>query len=77
MSDKDKVCELFQIWKFHRSRIQCDCVNHNPENSDVCQRELAWRAYVAARDEVIKDLKKSTIKKIDLRDVFQALEWEH
>jgi hypothetical protein len=43
----------------------------------VCQRELAWRAYVAARDEVIKDLKKSTIKKIDLRDVFQALEWEH
>lgn len=69
--DKDTVRRLYEIWKFQS--VRCNCVDHFPENKDVCMREKCWREYTAARDLYVGKRKKE-LKQIDLGDLFASIE---
>jgi len=66
---KEKVAQLYETWKFHRTRFACSCRDHHPENKDVCAREKTWREYCEARDAYIGK-RKEEVKSIDLYDLF-------
>lgn len=69
---KEEVERLYKIWMFHKvGDCSCHCIDHNPENKNVCARERSWRAYAKARDEYIQFM-RLTRKKVDLKDLFDS-----
>jgi hypothetical protein len=69
------VLKLYEIWKFYRTKLDCNCPDHHPTRQKVCERELAWRAYTRARDEVY-GLSRPR-KEFDLEAVLDAFTTEH
>lgn len=56
---KKNAGERFEHWRMHRPFGEKDCCNkdhYNPDgtpkpDTEVCNRELAWRKYVREREE--------------------------
>lgn len=70
---KDDVIRAYEVWRFHRTRFDCPCVDHHINRWEICEREKAWRSYCKARDAYI-GVQKEQGKNINLKDVFDAFD---
>ena len=73
MPTKEDVLNLFALWQ--NSSRYCDCPDHNPQRKIICERELAWRTYVKARDQLFGLVKLR--KEFDIDTILDAFEAEH
>jgi hypothetical protein len=66
----ETVTGLYKIWQALQ-KSECWCINHDPKNQFVCNREKAWRKYCSARDELMK---QNGEEKFDIRSILDAFE---